>query len=115
MGKYSNVAAVAEKGLHPLMMQLQGAGALGGGLYVGGKIKALLSGDQPRRRPPPRHYVPGIDRQVQKYAGVTHAVGSRMKSFNLHRRGGNYGTVQDGLDRIAKATAKHSQKGDPVV
>jgi len=93
MGKYS---------MHPLLMKLQGAAALGVGGYGGYKVRGLLNKNKKERQLlPPGH---------MKMSGVAHKKGSRFSAFNLHRRGGNYGSVQEGLDRIALATAKHARK-----
>lgn len=52
---------------------------------------------------------------IMKLAGVKHQKGSRFKAFNLRPRGGKHTTVEGGLRRIAKATAKYTKHLPSVV
>ena len=108
MGKYSQ-AVIPAQAKHTLTA----IGALGGGLYLGNALRKMLSGQQQIR---PNAITPqGEIRHFIKSGGVRHSKGSKLTSLNLHRRGGHYGSVEAGLQRIARATARHAKRITPMV
>jgi len=107
MGKYSQ-AVIPAQAKHTLTA----IGALGGGLYLGNTLRKMLGQAQLQ----PNAITPqGEIRHFIKSGGVRHSRGSKLTSLNLHRRGGHYGSVEAGLQRIARATARHAKRITPMV